>query len=295
MNSPGADGSTSGLLRQTSQARTSRRAMLRRGGVAAAVSLAGLTMLDQRRAEAATGGNFVLGAGNDADNTTTLSVTTAGTTLNPLFYIDGSSLSSTSTTLLVDSPPGAQGVGAVVNGSNGGLGMRVNGSSTSSTVGLALLASGNGSASGVAASSGSGTGVQGSSTSGTGVQGSSTSGTGVQGSSTSGTGIQGSSSTGNGISGSSTKKTGVAGTSTSGTGTSGASASGTGVAGSSKTGYGVHGSGSRGGVFEGSSAQLRLTPASKAHPHSGSPGDLYVDHNHHLWFCKGSTDWVKLA
>ncbi len=275
MNSPVADGSTSGLLRQASQTRTSRRAMLRRGGVAAAVSLAGLTMLDQRRAEAATGGNFVLGASNDADNTTTLSVTNAGTTLNPLFHIDGSGLSSTSTSFVVDSPGGPLGVGAIVNGGSGGLGLRVTGSSSPSTTGLALLASGNGSASGMAGSSGSGTGVQ--------------------GSSGSGTGVLGSSSTGNGVSGSSTKKTGVTGTSTSGTGASGTSSSGTGVAGSSKTGYGVHGSGSRGGVFQGSSAQVRLTPANKAHPHSGSPGDLYVDHSHHLWYCKGGTTWVKLA
>jgi hypothetical protein len=75
-----------------------------------------------------------------------------------------------------------------------------------------------------------------------------------------------------------------------------------GVAGyaSDAAGIGVYGyaqsSGGRGGSFTGKSAQVRLEPsAASTHPHSGKPGDLFVDKSHRLWFCKGGSTWVKLA
>jgi hypothetical protein len=221
-----ADGSTSGLLRQTAQARTSRRAMLRRGGLLA-TSVAGLTLLDQRRAEAASNDNMILGFANDANITTSLSVTSAnfGTTMTPMFLLDGSGLSSTSTTLQVTGPGLAKSIAALVQNTAGGVGLEVTSSSTAHAVGQAISATGAGSAGGVKGTSGAGTGVAGSSTSGDGVTG----------------------------------------------------------------------SGARGGVFTGRSSQVRLTPSAGFHPHSGSAGDLFVDKNHELWFCKGSTTWVRLA
>ncbi len=52
----------------------------------------------------------------------------------------------------------------------------------------------------------------------------------------------------------------------------------------------------RGGVFRGGAAQVRLQPStSTSHPASGQKGDLYVDSNARLWFCKGGTTWVRLA
>jgi len=241
-----ANGSTSGMLRQTAQTRTTRRNMLRRGGVAAAASVAGLTLLDQRRAEAATGNNFVLGSNNDANATTQLHVTTAGTTLAPLFRIDGRGLSGTSTSMIVDGPGALRGIALTVNGNSGGTGIITSAANgTSGTVGLALAASGSNGADAIHASSDKGRAVAGSSTSGKGV--------------------------------------------------TGTSKSNTGVAGTSSTGTGVTGSGKRGGVFTGSAAGVQLPPHSGAHPTSGSKGDLFVDHNTHLWFCRGGTTWVKLA
>ena len=215
-----ADGGTSGRLRQVSQARTSRRAMLRRGGLTAAASIAGLTLLDQRRAEAASGDNLILGQSNDANTITSLGVTTKGTTLIPLLLLDGSELSSTSTTLIVNGPPGSGSTAVLISKSGGGTGLKVTGS---------------GGSGGVAGSSGSGTGV------------------------------------------------------------AGASKSGTGVTATSGSGDGLKASGGRGGVFSGSAAPLRLTPAKGSHPRSGLAGDLFVDHHNDLWFCKGTTHWVKLA
>ncbi len=64
------------------------------------------------------------------------------------------------------------------------------------------------------------------------------------------------------------------------------------------TGSGVYGQSDmgRGGLFYGLKAQVRLQPtASASHPHSGQAGDLYVDHNHRLWFCKGGTNWKQIA
>ena len=75
----------------------------------------------------------------------------------------------------------------------------------------------------------------------------------------------------------------------------GSSNSGTGVKAASNSGTGVRGSGKRGGVFSGSAAAIQLAPHAGSHPHTGSKGDLFVDHNTHLWFCRGGTSWVKLA
>jgi hypothetical protein len=194
--------------------------MLRRGGLAAAASVAGLTLLDQRRAEASTGDNLILGEPNNANTTTTLSVTTADTTLNPMLLLDGSDLSSTSTTLIVNGPSGGGSTAALIRNSGGGLALQVS-------------------------ASGPGTGIAGSSGTGTGVEGTSKSGTGM-------------------------------------------------IA-NSESGDGIKAAGGRGGVFAGSVSQVRLTPAKGSHPHSGFAGDLFVDRNNDLWFCKGTTHWVKLA
>lgn len=51
----------------------------------------------------------------------------------------------------------------------------------------------------------------------------------------------------------------------------------------------------RGGAFVGGEAQVRLLPASGNHPADGKGGDLFVDSSKRLWFCKGGTNWVKLA
>jgi len=220
--------------------------MLRRGGVVAAASVAGLTLLDQRRAEAGTGNNFVLGQNNDAANPTQLHVTSPGTTLVPLFHIDGSGLSGTSTSMIVDGPGSLQGIGLKVNGNAGGTGIITSAAKgPQGTTGLALAASGSNGADAIHASSDKGAGVAGASTSGKGVTGASHSNTGVQG--------------------------------------------------TSGTGNGVTGKGKRGGVFSGAAAAIQLTPSAGSHPASGSKGDLFVDHNTHLWFCRGGTTWVKLA
>jgi hypothetical protein len=300
------NGGTSGLLRQSAQARTSRRNLLRRGSVAAVASVAGLTVLDQHRAEAVTGDALVLGSTNDADNPTQLHVTTAAITLVPLFHIDGTGLSGTSTSMIVDGPGSPQGIALEVNASAGGTGIKTSAAKDpQGTTGLALAASGSNGAdaihassdkgAGVAAASTSGRGVTGTSGSNTGVAGASTSGKGVTGTSGSNTGVAGASTSGKGVTGTSGSNTGVAGASTSGKGVIGASGSNTGVAGTSSAGTGVTGTGKRGGVFSGSAAAIRLTPHAGGHPTSGSKGDLFVDHNAHLWFCRGGTDWVKLA
>ena len=51
-----------------------------------------------------------------------------------------------------------------------------------------------------------------------------------------------------------------------------------------------------GGRFKGKTAQIRLIPSSEAtHPAWGVPGQLFVDKNNRLWFCKGSLVWKLLA
>lgn len=184
-----ADGSASALLRQTAQARSSRRHMMARAGTVVAGTVAGLTLLDQRRAEASNGANFLLGTTNNADATTKLVPTTTGDLATPLFKVDGTNLTSTSTTAEFDA-------------SQGGTGLVVNASSLGNTrTGLAIGVTSSGKANGIIANSGSGTGVSGSSTSGTGVSGSSTSGRGVSGGSGSGTGVFAASTSGTGVRG----------------------------------------------------------------------------------------------
>jgi hypothetical protein len=51
---------------------------------------------------------------------------------------------------------------------------------------------------------------------------------------------------------------------------------------------------SRGAVLDGKVAPLRLLPRS-ARPSKGSSGDLFVDDQNRLWFCKGGTAWKQLA
>jgi hypothetical protein len=74
----------------------------------------------------------------------------------------------------------------------------------------------------------------------------------------------------------------------------------TGVFGSADTdsrSVGVHGKSrtGRGGLFDGKRAQLRLLPSAAAtHPVSGVLGDLFLDKNQRLWFCKGCTTWKQL-
>ncbi len=66
----------------------------------------------------------------------------------------------------------------------------------------------------------------------------------------------------------------------------------------SGTGAGVEGRGrnGRGGKFSGTKAQINLVPGTAAsHPASGSTGDLYVDANQRLWFCRGGVSWVQVA
>lgn len=268
-NEPGpatVNGGTSGALRQAAQSQTARRNMLRRGGIVAAATVAGLTMLDQRRAEAATGGNFTLGQANDANAATELHSTTNGATLVPLFHVNGATLSGTSTTMIVDGPGSIAGIALRVNGNQGGTGVIASAANgPSGTVGLALSASGSNGAHGINASSDKGVAVAASSTSGQGVNGHSTSNTGVAGSSVAGVGVSGNSSS----------KAGVAGTSV--------------------KAAGVTGKGTRGGIFAGPLANVQLTPHTGAHPTSGAAGDLFVDKAHHLWFCHGGTSWTKLA
>ena len=221
-----ASGGSSGSLRQAAEAKTSRRSMLRRGGVVAAGAVAGLTLLDQRRAQAADGNSFTLGNPNSATHTTELSVTPAGTTVVPLFRVNGSGCSGTSTTMIVDGPGALQGKALIVNGNAGGTGIITSASNgTGGTVGLALAASGGNGADAIHASSDKGTAVS---------------------------------------------------------------------AGSA-TGSGVRASGKRGGVFSGKAAAIQLEPSAGSHPTHGAKGDLFVDHNAHLFFCRGGTNWVKLA
>jgi hypothetical protein len=240
-----ANGGTSGALREATLARTSRRNMLRRGGVAAAATVAGLTLLDQRRAEAATGDPFTLGQANNANATTSLAITAAAT-LVPLFHVSAAGLSGSSTTMIVDGPGSVAGLALQVNGNSGGTGIKTSAATgPSGTVGLALAAAGTNGA--------------------------------------------------NAIDASSDKGIGVAASSTTGPGVTGASHSNAGVAGSSATGSGVTGKGRVGGIFNGSVADLRLIPQAGAHPAHGTKGDLFVDQNVHLWFCRGGAVWVRLA
>jgi hypothetical protein len=200
----------------------SRRGVLWRMGLATVGGVGALTALSERRAEAATLGNFILGATNDAGLTTSL-VPTSATSSNPLMMVDGTALNATATTLIVKGPLGGAAFSAQGFSSN----------ATVATIGLAINGAGSGTARGIYGSSGSNTGVQGASTSGVGVVGTSSSSTGVSGASTSGAGVTGSSSTGSGVSGTSTSGLGASGVSGSGVGARGKSNTSTGVLGSS--------------------------------------------------------------
>jgi hypothetical protein len=58
-------------------------------------------------------------------------------------------------------------------------------------------------------------------------------------------------------------------------------------------GIGING---RGGVFKGDKAQVRLVASSAStHPSSGILGDLFLDQNKRLWFCKGGAIWTQIA
>jgi hypothetical protein len=50
----------------------------------------------------------------------------------------------------------------------------------------------------------------------------------------------------------------------------------------------------RGAVLGGKTAPLRLLPRA-GRPASGDAGDLFVDKQNRLWFCKGGTNWIRLA
>lgn len=66
----------------------------------------------------------------------------------------------------------------------------------------------------------------------------------------------------------------------------------------SGTGPGVEGVSAAGvgGSFSGKTAQVRLVPSSApSHPSSGSAGQLFVDSAERLWFCRGGTNWKRLA
>lgn len=122
-----------------------------------------------------------------------------------------------------------------------------------------------------------------------GVNGFSTSGIGAGGFSTSGIGVRAGTGTGgngvfayvgpNGLVPAPANNTGVIGLSDGGT-------TSVGVRGESPTGHG--------GVFKGNLAQLRLFPSiAPSHPSRGALGDLFLDKNKRLWFCKGGTTWKR--
>lgn len=194
------NGTASGHRRDLEAAAiVSRRGVLWKAGLATVGTAAALTALDDRRAAAATNGNFILGNNNSASSTTELSGSAS-----PVMQIDGASLGATGTTMIVTGP-------------TGGAGLYVTGSSSGTTLGLAINGTGSGSANGIFGGSSSGVGVSGSSTSNTGVRGQSSTATGVDGSSTSGSGVSGTSASGSGVIGVSTSGTGVLASSATGT------------------------------------------------------------------------------
>jgi hypothetical protein len=65
---------------------------------------------------------------------------------------------------------------------------------------------------------------------------------------------------------------------------------------------GVHGASidGVGGIFEGTDANLTLTPAADAatHPTAGQTGSLFVDRTGRLWYCRTGGDpatWIQLV
>jgi hypothetical protein len=154
-------------------------------------------------------------------------------------------------------------------------------------------------------------GVGGFSPSGYGVYASSSSGDGLYAQSDSGYGVYGQSSSSVSIYGSSSaphqpailgrswgNSTGVLGCSGSTPPAPPAKTGVQGYANQDATAVGVKGQSpsGRGVVASGGAAQLRLVASTAAsHPLSGELGDLFLDKNKRLWFCKGGTAWVKLA
>lgn len=188
------DGTTSARLRAAEDAAVvTRRGVLWRAGLAAAVGAGALTALETERADAATGGNFVLGQANDAGSTTLLTPS-ASTSSNPLFRIDGSAMNATATTVDITGP-------------NGGAALHAGGFSTTRTVGLAINGTGTGTANGISGSSSGGAGVLATSGSGPGLSASSATNAAVKAVSTSGTGVDASSSSGVGVRATSTSGT----------------------------------------------------------------------------------------
>ncbi len=59
---------------------------------------------------------------------------------------------------------------------------------------------------------------------------------------------------------------------------------------------GAAGAKGRGAKLRGGAAQLLLEAStSSTHPASGTKGDLFVDSQGRLWFCKGGTNWKQIA
>ncbi|GEM_PF-6455771 len=65
-----------------------------------------------------------------------------------------------------------------------------------------------------------------------------------------------------------------------------------GLAPSAVAAFSLHG---YGGYFSGRLAPISLEPAAGQHPGTGKAGDLFVDANADLWFCKGGTDWYHIV
>lgn len=108
----GLDGGEATLrLRELeNEAVVSRRGVLWRAGLATAAGAAALTALDEQRADAVTGSNFVVGQDNTEESATTLRATTGITQgFSVLMYLDGSSHVTVST-LDVTGPSGRTGV-----------------------------------------------------------------------------------------------------------------------------------------------------------------------------------------
>jgi len=52
----------------------------------------------------------------------------------------------------------------------------------------------------------------------------------------------------------------------------------------------------RGAVLAGGTAPVRLLPNdAPTHPTTGRSGDLFVDAEHRLWFCRAPRDWAQIA
>jgi hypothetical protein len=247
-----------------------QRNVPRRALLAGGVAVAGIALLKAEPAAASTGA-MQYGAANDAGNSgTSLDSSAAAATL--VATNSGSNGGGLYGGVLNAANPAHGVVGQTVGGGHAVLGQVDN--PTSSNVAIA------GSHNGVAAAANF---VQSNAaTDRAGAMGQTAgSGPGVVGFSY-GTGI--------GVLGTSgTAAAGVKGTnSTSGPGVYGTNTS---------TGIGVWGASplGRGGQFAGGKAQVRLVPSSDERPAVGKAGDLFVDQDHQLWYCRGGNKWTQLA